>query len=44
MLAGAVAVLLHYTETYNTQHGYKYGQDLTFARVCNATSFGMVQM
>ena len=24
MLAGAVAVLFHYTETYNTQHGYKY--------------------
>ena len=23
---------------------YIYGQDLTFAPVCNATSFGMVQM
>ena len=24
--------------------GKKYGQDLTFARPCNATRFGMVQM
>ena len=30
--------------TIHGSSGYVYGQDLTFAPLCNATSFGMVQM